>query len=137
MATLASQIDARLQVVVAAEALIDLTNQRDDDTALNATILTAVATDAAAEVQGYLGSSVDSSDALAVVYGNKLALLLLSTHYAKVLTEAGLAYTAGVYSALEKERERRMQAQDNIVHSEEDFDAEDARYTETSWDKDG
>lgn len=85
MATLAAQILIDIQVLVASAHLVDATNQRDTDTAINTTLLTRVCEIAAAKVASMLGS-VDSTDTLAVDLGVRWAILSLQSSYSMLQT---------------------------------------------------
>lgn len=130
-----------LEAVVAAEHVIDFSNQRDDDTAKNSTILNAICLDAAARCQMYLGTTVDGSNHHDVVLGTRMALLLANTEYALNVTDLGMARAAGIIAELKEEAMRRRQSADYISHAEEDFDGSttgnpnlDGMYSELTWD---
>ena len=99
MATLAAQILTDIQVLVAAAHLVDLTNQRDSDVAVDTALLTKACNFAAAKVQSYLGS-VDGTDLIAVDIGVRLAALQLSGAYS--LTNLGGETKAAIMAELKE-----------------------------------
>ena len=99
MATLASQILADIQVIVASAHLVDLTNQRDADSSVDTTILTKACDYAAAKVASYLGS-VTGTDTLAVDIGVRWAVLQLSSSYS--LLNTGGDTRAGLIAELKE-----------------------------------
>lgn len=137
LSELSAAISTDLQLVVAAGTVIDLTNQRDDDSAVDTTLLSAVCSKAAVVVQRHLGATVDGDDYDAVEFGVRVALLYMQTHYAARLREAALPWVGGVMQELKDEAKARRQAVQLPEHAEEDFDAEDKRYPEETWDVDG
>lgn len=133
---LAGEIQTQLQLLVASNTVIDLTNQRDSDGSVDSTNLAAVCNHAARGVQRKLGRTVDDSDNDAVDFGVRIALLLMVTMFSCTLTQDGAAYTAGVYSELAEEAKARRQALDGfeLTEDDEDFSDEDARWPEETWD---
>lgn len=133
---LATEIQTQMEALVASETIIDLTNQRDSDSAKNDTILLAAANQAAREVQRYLGRTVDNTDNDAVDFGVRIALFRLSSVYSMTLHEGGIAYVAGVQREMEREAEARRQGIQDITLAEEDFTDLDTRYGDVElWDE--
>ena len=132
---LSDEIEAQLIILVADETIIDLTNQRDDDGAVNPTFLTATANHGARAVQRLLGRTVDNTDNDAVDFGVRMALLRMASLFSLTLSDDGLAYTAGVLSELKEERRARQQSIQSIELSLEDFVEEDLRWPEERWDE--
>ena len=130
---LATEISTQLQLLVASASLIKMTNQQGGGT-LNTTNLTAACNHAGRAVQRALGRTVDNDDFDAVDFGVRIALLRMAAVYSCTLTEAGAAYTAGVYSEMAEEATARRQGLQGIALSDEDFSDEDTRWPESRWD---
>ena len=131
---LASAIQTQLEVVVAAGSVISLTNQQDADTAVDDTLLLGVCNQAARRVRRKLGD-VDDADDDAVDFGVRYALLDLTTFWSATLTDAGLAYVAGVDRDLMDEATARRQANSVMQLSKEDMIDLDERYSDSTWDE--
>lgn len=131
---LATEISTQLQTLVASGTLIDLTRQRSSTGTLDSTLLLAAANFAARRVQRVLGRTVDDSDDDAVDFGVRISLLNLATEWSLTLTEAGAAYTAGVYKEMRDEAGARRQAHQGFDLTEEDLGTHDDRWPEEEWD---
>lgn len=128
-----------LTAVVASGHVIDLTNQKDNDVAVDSTLLNAVAFNAARVVQRYLGRTVDDEDPDAIEFGTRMTLLLLQTTYSIKLTEIGAAFVGGIYRELREEAKRRVQGIDTVelTSTADEFDSLDAKFPDMpSWDTD-
>lgn len=133
---LATEIVVQLELLVASETVIDITNQRDDDSAKDSTILNAMGNHAARAVQRKLGRTVDNDDNDAVDFGVRIALLRGVAFYSATLTQEGMAYTAGVIREMDDEARARRQGIQSLELSLEDFVEEDARWPSTTkWDE--
>lgn len=131
---LATEISTQLQSLVASGTLIDLTRQRSSTGTLDSTLLGVAANFAARRVQRVLGRTVDDSDDDAVDFGCRIALLQLATEWSLTLTEAGAAWTAGVYREMKEEAQARKQAHQGFDVTAEDLGAHDDRWPEEDWD---
>lgn len=131
---LATEISTQLQSLVASGTLIDLTRQRSSTGTLDSTLLGVAANFAARRVQRGLGRTVDDTDNDAVDFGCRIALLSLATEWSLTLTEAGAAYTAGVYKEMREEAMARRQAHQGFDVTEEDLGTHDDRWPEEEWD---
>jgi len=132
---LASAISTQLQIVVAVNTVVDLTNQRDADGTVDTAVLTGVSNQAARKVQRKLGRTVDNTDDDAVDFGVRYALLDLVTFWSATLTDSGLAYMAGVDRDITEEATARRQANSVQQLGLEDFLDEDLRWPKDTWDE--
>lgn len=131
---LADAASTQLQLVVASGTIVDLSNQRSSDVAVDATLLTAVCNQAARKVRRKLGD-VDETDDDAVDFTVRLALLDLATFWSLTLEEPGLAYVAGVERDLAEEAQARRQANQIPQLALEDLVDIDTRWEESTWDE--
>jgi hypothetical protein len=135
MATLEDQIAADLRAIVASENLIDMSNQRDDDTAEDTTRTDRVAALAAANVKEVLGESIDGDDLQAVDFGVRTALLKYNVQLGLRQSEQGQAAWRDLRQEMRDTARARRQKNSAPVLDTPDPDDINSRFPHSTWEE--
>jgi len=141
-ATFAERLNLDLTLLIADQALIDLSRQQDATATQNTSRTTRVCQMAAAKVESRLGpaGAYDDTDAtigdqIFLDFGIRLALYYYSQVYTFVLKEAGVAYIGSIREEIDEHREMLVQAailgQPTVVKV--DNDALNKRRPNSTW----
>lgn len=135
MATLAAQIETDYRILVAEKTVIDLSNNRDPDTAEDTTRTARACAHVAAFIQSKLGASVDGDDTAAVELGVRMVTLRLSSSHSLAMSDAGREDIATLKDELSELQIIRGVENAEPVNGDTDFTDLDSRYPAITWEE--
>ena len=139
-ATFAARLNLDLTILIADQAMIDMSRQQSTTATQDATKTTRVCQMAAAKVESRLGAagSYDDTDGLIgnqifLDFGIRIALMYYSQIYTFTLKDAGVDYLSSVMDELEEYRATLVQEAVKTVVARQDNDVLNKRRNHSTW----